>query len=51
MLTQHLKEMQQDQQVKVIVENMEMLEAFIDETMRFGTLHPIVLSSATNDTI
>lgn len=38
--------------VKVVVENMEMLEAFIDETMRFGipSTH-IVFSSTTNDLI
>ncbi|WP_088934336.1 MULTISPECIES: hypothetical protein [Enterococcus] len=41
MLTQHLKKLQQVQQVKVIAENMEMLEAFIDETMRFGTPSPL----------
>ncbi|MBO0454927.1 Lrp/AsnC family transcriptional regulator [Candidatus Enterococcus murrayae] len=38
--------------VKVVAEDMELLEAFIDETMRFGTPSThIVFSSAVNDSI
>ena len=38
--------------VKVVAENMELLEAFIDETMRFGTPSThIVFSSSANDTV
>jgi len=38
--------------VKVVAENMALLEGFIDETMHFGTPSThIVFSSAVNDSV